>query len=60
MLESKTNECRNGWHVAVWNMNGGPLPQELKNRIEKAVQDIVNETKNTYDEGVRLLMSTGE
>lgn len=49
MSENKKNYV----YFAIWNMNGGPVPQSTSDNIMKAVEDAVKKTEE--DQGIRLL-----
>lgn len=48
---------RNSLYITVWPVNGAPIPEDLAQKVEAAVQEVVNGTK---DKSVRLLMQVGK
>lgn len=45
-------------YVSIWNMNGGPLPQSVREALEVAVEKITAEAEE--NENVRVLWAMGE
>lgn len=49
------NAVSNYTHVSVWNMNGGPIPADVLDSIEEAVEGILKDAEKKHN--VRLLYS---
>lgn len=42
-------------YFAVWNMNGGPLPQSVFEAVSEAVETAVNKAQGSEKDNVRIL-----
>jgi hypothetical protein len=54
MSDSKKNYV----YFAIWNMNGGPIPQNVSDGLTRVVEDAVKKAEE--DQGVRLLWASKE